>query len=162
MIRKEEKKIEGLQVLVTQWTARRSFKNKFYFSRVLKPVLGKVGEALASLPPGVDVRTMSIMDIDVSLMADAIGTLGETMGDIEFDAFVSKVLSQTWFDNELYEDKNFDHIFNDNMMAFYKAVFFVLEVNYKGLFLAKSGTGKPSKESQTLSQKRQKKGSHKS
>lgn len=162
MIQKQEKEIEGLQVLVTQWTARRAFKNKFYFSRVLKPVLGKIGEALASLPQGIDMRTMSILDIDISLLADAVGTLGETMEDNEFDAFITKVFSATWFNNELYADSNFDNIFNDNMMAFYKTVFFVLEVNYKGLFLAKNGTGKPSKGGPTLSEKRRKKGSQKS
>lgn len=161
MIQKKEKEIEGLQVLVTQWTARRSFKNKFYFARVLKPVLGKIGEALSSLPQGIDIRDISILDLDVSLLADAIGTLGETMSDDQFDTFVSKIFTQTWFDNQEFKDSNFDNIFSDNMMGFYKAVFFVLEVNYKGLFLAKNGTGKQLKDSQALSEKRQKKGSQK-
>jgi len=162
MIQHKTKEIDGLHVEVTQWSARLAFKNKFYFARVLKPVLGKIGEALASLPKDMDVKTMSIMDIDVSIMADVIGTLGETMHDNEFDAFISKIFTQTWFDHTEYKEGNFDNIFNDNMMAFYKTIFFVMEVNYKGLFLAKNGTGKPSKEGPTLSEKRQKKGSQKS
>lgn len=162
MIQQEKKKIEGVEVQVVQWNARKAFKNKFYFARVLKPVLGKVGEALASLPQDVDIKTMSILDIDVALLAEAIGTLGETMSDDEFDTFYSKVFSSTWFNNEEFTPDNFDNIFNNNMMCFYKAVFFVLEVNYKGLFLESKSTGKPRKEGKTATQRRLEKGSRKS
>lgn len=161
MIQKEEKKIEGMNVIVVQWNARKAFKNKFYFARTLKPVLGKIGAAIASLPKGVDAKTMTILDIDTNILADAIGTLGETMGDDEFDTFYTKVFSSTWFNNEEFKPENFDHIFNNNMMCFYKTVFFVLEVNYKGLFLANKSTGKPQKEGKTATQKRQQKGSQK-
>ena len=123
------------------------------------PILGKLGEAFASLPPdALSSGEISILDVDIPLAMGAIEQLAMSMDDATFDRFIEVMFTAVRFDNKEYKDNMFDVVFTNNMMAFYKTIFFVLEVNYKDFFV-KSGIGRAVKGNQpTISQKRRKKG----
>lgn len=129
MIESKSKNIDGIEVSVTQWTARLCLHNKFKIAKILGPVFSKLQS-----------NDGSILDSDISSLGNAITELATQLDGTKLDEFISLIFKQQRFNGKEYSDSDFDVIFNDKLSAVYKSIFFVLEVNYKDFFV-KSGIG---------------------
>lgn len=126
----KEKVIEGLTFSVTQLPARRSIKLKLKLASKILPVLG----------PMANIKDLD-SDFDSKSISSAIEKL---MGVLDYDVFMDlayEIYSYTRVGGKEVNSETFDIVFNGNLLAFYKGIAFVLEVEYKS-FLGEKGIGK--------------------
>lgn len=130
----ESRIIDGKTFIVDPMGAMQALKLKVELVGIFAP-------ALASLvSSGKDITLDSETDI-----TGAIETLVTALDDTKFEKLTNKLMTRAYvcFDENpqmqpLTDNKNFDYAFKQNLMTFYKVVWFVVEVNYKD-FLGKMG-----------------------
>lgn len=140
MIEMKEKEIDGRRFTVTQFNGREGFKIKTKLAKMLMP-------CVAAITGGIDTSKVrkggSVMDADVDgeVLAKGLSLLAEQLHEDEFLALVMRLFQSTRMDDREITDTVFDMEFAGDFGVVYKALAFVLEVNY-GSFLAVGGIGK--------------------
>jgi hypothetical protein len=137
MIKTEEKKIDDLDVAVTQFPARFGFKMQARLLKVFGPVIGKMlsGADLNNVKQGLDT------DIKLDMLADAIELLFKSMDEDSAMKLVMDLLQSTRIGGQEINDVTFDNIFPGKYSTLFKVIGYVLEVNF-GSFLGGSSIGK--------------------
>jgi len=137
MIKTEEKKIDDLDVAVTQFPARFGFKMQARLLKVFGPVISKMlsGADLKSLRHGLD------SDIKLDMLAEAIETLFKSMDEDGAMKLIMDLLQSTRINGQEINDASFDSLFPGKYSTLFKVIGYVLEVNF-GSFLGGSSIGK--------------------
>jgi len=141
MIEPKTKTIDEFEVTVQAWPARKAWKNQLMFGKVFGPSLKELGAAF-------NKSKTTEEDFDLSKLGEAFANLFEKLSETESEEILMKCLSGVIVNKQEMTPEIFDLLFQGKMLAVYKVIFFVLEVNY-GSFLDESGIGQLLKKSQT-------------
>lgn len=128
MIKSEEKIIDGVNYTVTQFPARRGIKIQTKLAKLLGPTF-------AALNTGKG----SILDQDVGNLSGAVNALVGRLDEDYVVNFVLELLMCTRREGKEITEGLFDTVYAGNYKELYKAILFVLEVNY-GSFMKELGT----------------------
>lgn len=138
MYEAKSKEIDGLNVVVTEWPARKALMTKLRLSRIVTPSIGELIGGANS----INQDSLLDSDVDLEKVGSAIGTLMSDLTDDQFKWLIKIMMSCVHVDDmDMSDEKNFDVKFAGSLASFYKIVWFVLEVNY-GSFFGKGGIGK--------------------
>jgi len=139
MVDKKEKKIDGMEVMVTQFPARFGFKMQAKLVKIFGPVIGV-------LLGGTEGDTDKILDsnLDAEKLAGAIAKLFDSVDENEALALVLQLMQTTRINGQEVNETSFDSLFPGKYQTMYKVLGFVLEVNY-GSFFGEGGIGKAMK-----------------
>lgn len=152
MIESKDKKIDDLNVTVTQFGARRGLKLKVKLLKIFGPALVKMVEGLDL---GSDKKFTLENDVDLDKLGDGVKLLFERVDEDQTLALVEEILADTKIstpDGKITSEdiaKVFDMVFSGNYLTMYKVVGFALEVNY-GSFFGEGGIGKIAKLRQAI------------
>ena len=127
--REETKEINGHEYYCIQWPASKALKKKFRLIQLFGGAFSKLG---------------SLIDTKGKISEEAIsGFIGalflENSPDDVFDFLKGVVISATR-NGQRIDDATFEEFYSDNLMEFYQAVIFVLQVNYSNFFVGKLGS----------------------
>jgi len=130
----ESKIIDGKTFIIDPMGAMSALKLKVELVGVFAPALSSL------ISNGGNVSLDSEADIN-----GAIETLFMSLDENKFESLSKKLMvrANVCFEGNpqmqpLTNDKNFDYAFQQNLITFYKVVWFILQVNYKD-FLGKMG-----------------------
>jgi len=141
MIEAKERDIDGIRVNVLQWGARKALKNKFILGKLIGPAIGKLGKILGNLENmGDETDEVDLTKIDLGPIGDAFFHIMISLEENKFDKLLNMLMENVKLNEKTYNETLFDEIFTGNLMAVYKTISFVLEVNYKDFFV-NSGIG---------------------
>lgn len=133
MIETKEKYISGVKYTSTQFPARRALKLKTKLIKILAPsVFTGIGAA----------SSQSILDVslDSPLLGKAVEMLVNRLDEDTMVNLVMEMLSSTRREGKELSDTHFDMVYAGNFAELYKALYFVLEVNF-GSFFQEMGIG---------------------
>ena len=134
MIKTEEKKIDDMEVAVTQFPARFGFKMQARLLKVFGPVIGK-------MLGGADLKKGADADVNLDKLSEAIELLFKSMDEDRAMKLIMDLLQSTRINGQEVNDGSFDSIFPGKYSTLFKIVGYVLEVNY-GSFFGESSIGK--------------------
>jgi len=134
MIKTEEKKIDDMEVAVTQFPARFGFKMQARLLKVFGPVIGK-------MLGGADLKKGADADVNLDKLSEAIELLFKSMDEDGAMKLIMDLLQSTRINGQEVNDGSFDSIFPGKYSTLFKIVGYVLEVNY-GSFFGESSIGK--------------------
>ena len=134
MIKTEEKKIDDMEVAVTQFPARFGFKMQARLLKVFGPVIGK-------MLGGADLKKGADADVNLDKLSEAIELLFKSMDEDGAMKLIMDLLQSTRINGQEVNDSSFDSIFPGKYSTLFKIVGYVLEVNY-GSFFGESSIGK--------------------
>lgn len=136
MYQAKQKKIDGLEVTVVEWAARKALINKLKLFKIFGPSLAKI---IGTFKDGV--ANMIDSDVDFDIISEAFEGILSKLDEHEFTSLISLLMSSvTVNDQAMSDDDDFDLLFAGNLISFYKISWFVLEVNY-GSFFGEKGIG---------------------
>ena len=124
--------IDGLNIRVHQFPALQAFRLQAEIIRTVAPAFGMAAS-------GVSTEQLMDQEIDFEKIANAIASLADRLSVQQFESLVARLLEWTYVDNKKVADAGrinqaeFD-VFSGRMMALYKTLAFVLEVNYPDFF----------------------------
>ncbi len=136
MIETKEKEIDGHVFSVTQFNGREGFRIKTKLIKLLAPSLAELAGGIKNFKPG------KLLDAEIKgqFVGNAVSRLAEALDENEFLLFVMRIFQTTRYDGKQISDGLFDFEFAGNFEIVYKAISFVLEVNY-GNFFGLGGIG---------------------
>lgn len=138
MYEAREKEIDGLKVTVTQWPARKALAIKLKLVKAVGPSLGE----LASSSKGGATSGILNAEIGTDKLGSAIEKLLSALDETTFMTLVTLLMSGVRVNGVEMSDENaFNVQFTGRLEAFYKIVWFVLEVNF-GSFFGEGGIGR--------------------
>lgn len=127
MIETKEKLIDGINYTVTQFAARRALRLK---TRLLKLLAPSAFSAAGSFKGG------NLLDVDLSstVITQAIQALVDRMDADDCVNLILELLSSTRREGKEITEAHFDMVYAGNFGELFKALFFVLEVNFGSFF----------------------------
>lgn len=142
MIEAEVKNIDGHEVKVMQWPARKAIKNKLKLSKLIGPSIGQLGKILGDITSGDKEDEINLAEVDLNPVGRAIFQFSSDLEDDKADKLFDLILDGTFVNDQLLNEKLMDKLFTaDDMFTVYKIMGYAFEVNYKSFFM-KSGIGK--------------------
>jgi len=129
MIESKEKIIEGAKYYVSQFPARRALKLQTRLVKLLAPSLfATLGSA----------KSMDILDVDLSDLSigKAVEMLVNRLDENDLENLVLELLCMTRREGKEITPQHFDMVYAGNFNELFKALFFVLEVNFASFFQA--------------------------
>lgn len=132
----QSKEINGKNVVVQPWPARKAWTRQITLGNIFGSSLQELGEAIGD--GGLD------SNIDLGKLGGAIGTLLSNISEDQADKILSICITGVRINNKEVTLDTMDVIIDD-VADIYQIIGFVLEVNYSG-FLDRLGIGKHRKE----------------
>ena len=135
-IKEETREINGANYTVQQFAARRGLALKTKLIKLIAPsAFALIGGAKAQGGNLIDA------DIGADVLSKSIKTMLDNLGDsADVERLVFEILSNTRRNNAQIDGLLFDDVYAGNYGELFKAVFFVIEVNY-GSFFRDMGIG---------------------
>jgi hypothetical protein len=138
MYETKETEIDKFKVKVTQWPARKAFKQKLKLIKIFGPSLAEIFSGYKSRKSDSQEESS---EIDMSKVGLAIRMLFEKLNEDEMLSLILELFSSTRINDRELTESEFDMIFAGKIFSVYKIIGFVLEVNF-GSFFEKGGIGK--------------------
>lgn len=135
-IKEETREINGATYTVQQFVARRGLALKTKLIKLIAP-------SAFALIGGAKAQGGNIIDADIGadVLSKSIKTMLDNLGDsADVERLVFEILSNTRRNNAQIDGLLFDDVYAGNYGELFKAVFFVIEVNY-GSFFRDMGIG---------------------
>jgi hypothetical protein len=133
MIETKEKYINECKYTCTQFPARRALKLKTKLIKLIAPSIF-TGIGAAQGPNILDVS------LDSPLLGKAVEMLVSRLDEDDMVRLILEMLSSTRRDGKELTEGHFDMVYAGNFAELFKALFFVLEVNF-GSFFQEMGIG---------------------
>ena len=128
-IETRELTIDNCEVKIVQFKAGRGFKIKARLVKLLLPVLSSLVPAVVSfIKTGRADAGIDSVNIDKEL-PEAIKTLSTTLEPDQFFRLVLDVLSGTFINGQMVDERFFDDFFVGNYSMIYRLMFEVIKVN---------------------------------
>lgn len=132
MIEPKTTTIDGLEVTVQAWPARKAWKRQVTLGKIFRKSLTELGAAVESKQEGTSV--------DLSRLGSALENVFDTLSEEKSEEVLLMLLSGVRVDNAELTSETIDLLFQGKILTMYKIIALVLEVNY-GSFLPKGGIG---------------------
>ena len=129
----QRRTIDGYEVAVVRFFARRANALHIRLLKLLGPSLGQVFDSVMSSKRS----GKSVLDLDISglQISGAIATLAEKLEPAEFDQLCNEILAGTSISNKaLDKEENFNEFFTGNLLLMYKVLAFSVEVHFPDFF----------------------------
>ncbi|MDK1020036.1 MAG: hypothetical protein QGD90_00170 [Candidatus Hydrogenedentes bacterium] len=139
--------IDGHKWTVCPFPARRAIQLKVRLAKAIGPAIAELIPALGSLgidKPGVakdqDTKGETKADVEASTDAalsafpKAMACLAENLGEEEFTQTILDLMELSSRDDTQITPEYFDTAFAGNFAEMYKAIWFILKVNYSDFF----------------------------
>lgn len=139
----QKEKIGGVTFQVTPFGAMEALKLKAWIVRLLAPTLAEVlkGSSSGDIKKASDVMNMDLANVD---LAGSVEKLFEILDEDTLESLIKRLFSRTSviiggsgskkkifaLGSAEHFDSAFDAAFKQNLKNMYKAIFFVLKVNY--------------------------------
>lgn len=133
MIESKEKIIEGAKYYVSQFPARRALKLKTKLIKLLAPSL---------FTAAGNYKGGNILDADLGsdTLGKAVSMLVERLDENDLESLIMELLCMTRREGKEITEQYFDMVYAGNFSELYKALYFILEVNF-GSFFQEIGIG---------------------
>jgi len=132
--------IDGHKWTVCPFPARRAIQLKVRLAKAVGPAIAELLPALGAMPGGKDADKGADKDapkdadkglgLDLSVMPKVISALASNLGEEESVQTILDLMALSSRDDTAISPDHFDNVFAGNYGEMYKALWFILKVNY--------------------------------
>ena len=129
--------IDGHKWTVCPFPARRAIQLKVRLAKAIGPAIAELIPALGALgkdAPAADATPEANTDAALSAFPKAMACLAENLGEEEFTQTILDLMELSSRDDTTITPEYFDTAFAGNFAEMYKAIWFILKVNYSDFF----------------------------
>ena len=120
--------IDGHKWTVTQFPARAATKFKVRIAKMIGPAIGELIPAFGAMKP--DVEKSDDAGIELAMIPKVLARIAENVDEDVFVDTLVELMSMSTRDDTQITEEYFDIEFAGNDAELYKAIWFILKVNY--------------------------------